>query len=394
MPAWTGGLLLSPETRLPLRFDTPQSVTDGESRWPVVEGIPFLRTGRDDLRDAALDALDAGDGRAALVALLRDQDDWAPDPPPDRASVEVLLDGSPTLREAMGLLGFGPVADYFTYRLSDPTYLAGLALTAAHWNAPRVSFELACGIGHYSRELVRRGVNTVAADVVFAKLWLARRYVTPTTRLVCFDAADTFPLAAGSADLALCHDAFYFLPEKAHVAAELSRLTEGGAVVIGHAHNAAAENHSSGDPLSPEGYAELFPDPLLYDDVELTENFLDRTEPEPRHLQTLSGSEAVGVFAGSGAGVAPPDLTLPPPGTPLVPNPLYKVRGEDPAQLELRWPSERYEAEYAARSHYLPKESSIPRKVLRRAAAGSVGGDPEVDRLARNRVLMDSPEVR
>ena len=148
------------------------------------------------------------------MELLRDQDDWAPDPPSDRVSVEALLDGSPTLREAMNLLGFGPVADYFTYRLSDPTYLAGLSLTAAHWNAPHDAFELACGIGHYSRELARRGVRTVAADLVFAKLWLARRYVTPNTQLVCFDAAGSFPLDTGSADLALCHDAFYFLPEE------------------------------------------------------------------------------------------------------------------------------------------------------------------------------------
>ena len=199
-----------------------------------------------------LAALDAGDERTALVGLLRDQDDWAPDPPPDRNSLGTLLNGSPTLREAMDSLGFGPVSDYFTYRLSDPTYLAGLALMAAHWNVPRVSFELACGIGHYSRELSRRGVGTIAGDVVFAKLWLARRYVTPKTRLVCFDAAAPFPLEDGSADLALCHDAFYFLPEKEHVGAELMRLAGSGKVLVGHRHNAAVENHSSGDPL-PRG---------------------------------------------------------------------------------------------------------------------------------------------
>lgn len=385
-------MLRSPETGLPLHSDTPHSISDGRDRWPIIEGIPFLRIGRNDLRDETLVALDAGDERAALVELLRDQDDWAPDPPPDRRDLEALLDGSPTLREAMEYLGFGPVSDYFTYRLSDPTYLAGLALMSAHWNAPRVSFELACGIGHYSRELSRRGVETVAGDVVFAKLWLARRHVTPETRLVCFDAAAPFPLADAAAELVLCHDAFYFLPEKEHVAAELMRLAGDGTVIVGHAHNALVENHSSGAPLTPEGYASLFPKPVLYDDAELTGCFLDGTEPESRDTDALSGSEAVGVVAGSGDLKPSPDFTLPPSGTPLAPNPLYEVLGDDPAHLKLTWPSERYEAEYAPRSGYLPKEVSVSREVLTRALSGSVGRDSEIDRLARQRVLLDLPE--
>ena len=391
-PVCKDGGLRSPETGLPLQPDTPHSVSDGRTRWPVVEGIPFLRIGRSDLRNEALVALDAGDKQAALVELLLDQDDWAPDPPPDRKDVETLLDGPPSLRKAMECLGFGPVSDYFTYRLSDPTYLAGLALMAAHWNAPQVSFELACGIGHYSRELSRRGVKTIAGDVVFAKLWLARRYVTPETRLVCFDAAAPFPLADATADLALCHDAFYFLPEKEHVAAELMRLAGNGTVVVGHAHNALAQNHSSGAPLAPADYAALFPDPLLYDDAELTGCFLDRTKPETRDEGALSGSEAIGLVAGNGSLEPSPDLTLPPSGTPLVPNPLYEVSDDDPARLKLAWPSERYEAEYASRSGHLPKEVSVSREILNRALGGGVGLEPEIDQFARQRVLLDLPE--
>lgn len=389
---WPSGSLESPETGHGLRADTPHSLSDGAKRWPVVEGIPFLRTGREELRAEVLAALDAGDERTALVELLRDQDDWAPDPPPGRKSIEALLDGAPTLREAMALLGFGPVADYFTYRLSDPTYLAGLALVAAHWNAPQTSFELACGIGHYSRELARRGVETAGGDVVFAKLWLARRYVTPGTRLVCFDAAATFPLSPGAADLALCQDAFYFLPEKAHVARELSRMAGDGVVLVGHAHNAAVENHSSGTPLTPEGYADLFPNPLLYDDAKLTDTFFTGELPEPKSAGDLRDSEAVCLASGGGSRTPAPDFTLPPPGTPLYPNPLYETSDGGPARLRLRWPSDRYREEYAARSGYLPEEASIPRETLRKAAAGALGSDPEIDRLARGRLLLDAPE--
>lgn len=64
-----------------------------------------------------------------MVDLLRKQDRWARTPPPSEQAVQQLVDTPPaTLREAMQLLNYGPVADYFAYRWSDPTYLSGLAL--------------------------------------------------------------------------------------------------------------------------------------------------------------------------------------------------------------------------------------------------------------------------
>lgn len=389
--AWPEGSLYSPANGQPLEHDTPYSMNDGERRWPVVEGIPYLRAGRERLRAAALDALDRGDEWAALAELLRDRDDWAPGPPPDREDVAAMLEGSPAPREAMNGLGFGPVGDYFLYRLSDPTYLAGLALLQASWNAPRGSFELACGIGHYSRELARRGVQTAGGDVVFAKLWIARRWVSPGTRLVCFDASVAFPLADGSADLVLCQDALYFLPEKEHVADEMRRVAgPDGAVAVGHAHNGLAQNLSAGEPLTPEGYASLFPDALLFDDAELTEAFISGEEPIPRTTEDLAGSEAVCLASGARSPNDVPDLAVPPPGTPLRPNPLYEVSGDDPVTLRLRWPSGRYEEEYAPRSGYLPGEVEVSRAVLGRGERGA--DDPDVDRLARQRVVLDLPE--
>lgn len=303
---------------------------------------------------------------------------------------------SPDLREAMESLGFGAVGDYFAYRTSDPTYLAGLALLAAGWNAPETSFELACGVGNYSRELARRGVETSAGDVVFAKLWLARRFITPDTRFVCFDASAPFPIADGHADLALCQDAFYFLPEKSHVADELLRVvghgnreTGGGAVVIGHAHNAAAENFSSGAPLTPGEYAALLPSPILYDDAELTECLISKEAPTPRRPDELEESEAVCLAHGPKK-APPPDFSIPPPGAPLYPNPLYEMSDGDPASFRLAWPSERYAEEYGPRSTYLPKKVEVSRATLERASEG--GFEAEIEALARSRVLLDLPK--
>ncbi|RYJ03572.1 MAG: methyltransferase type 11, partial [Acetobacteraceae bacterium] len=54
-----------------IQADTAHSVRDADgTRWPAPDGIPFLRSGRRDLAEAALARLDAGDRDAALVLLL------------------------------------------------------------------------------------------------------------------------------------------------------------------------------------------------------------------------------------------------------------------------------------------------------------------------------------
>ena len=131
------------------------------------------------------------------MLLLADQDAWWRGDTADPAALRELVRrrAGLSLREAMRLLSWGPVADYFAHRWSDPTFLSGLALVEAHWRAPATAFELACGIGHHLREWSRRGLRVAGADVVFAKLWLARHWVAPEAELACFDAGASWPLA-------------------------------------------------------------------------------------------------------------------------------------------------------------------------------------------------------
>ena len=189
--------LCSPTSGRPLTPDTPHSLWDGGGeRWPVVDTIPYLRAGREGLVAVALDHLDAGCPDDALVALLTDQDDWWTGPATDLTDLKRLVRtrDTLTLRDAMALLRLGPVADYFAHRWCDPTYLAGLALLEAHWREPATAFELACGVGHYLRELTARGVRCVGADVVFAKCWLARHWVAPDAQYLVFDAGHPWPI--------------------------------------------------------------------------------------------------------------------------------------------------------------------------------------------------------
>ncbi len=369
----------SPVSGLPLHADTAHSVSDGRERWPVVEAIPFLRADRRALADVALAALDAGLAFEATVALLADQDNWARTPPPDEDARRHLVRQADALsfRAAMDLLAFGPVATYFAHRWSDPTFLSGLALAEAH-AGPGPVFELACGAGHFLRAFARPDPahDVAGGDIVFAKLWLARRYVAPGAALVCFDAAAPWPFGDAAFGTVFCHDAFYFLPEKAHVAAEMRRVSA-GAVLVGHAHNALVDNLSAGSPLPPSGYAALFEQPVLYDDRELTAALIESRAPRASNAEALEGVPAVSLAAAAGtARAVTGGVAVPAPGVVLRRNPLY-------AGDQVRWPSERYRAEYAALATY-PVRADGPEEAV-------AGTDPAIDRLARRRVLLDLP---
>lgn len=334
---------------------------------PVVDGIPFLRAGREDLAARVQALLDAGDVDGARVALLADNDDWwgeAPPPPEQLARVV----HATTLREALALLGTGRVGDYFAHRWSDPTWLSGLALLQQHWPGDRPVVEVACGTGHYLRELHRRGcTDLLGVDVVWAKLWLAQRFVCPQARYACADVTALPPglVAGGGPAYALCHDALYFVRDKHAAVAGLRALAgEGGTVVVGHAH--VADPH--GLPLAAQEWSALLGTGLLYDDDELTRALLDGRAPRPAAAAALEGAEAVALVAGDVRAPAPHDLGEPLP--PLRANPLY-VDGA------LTWPSARYAEEYGPRSGYLPARWP----------------DPLPADAARRRLLVDLPEA-
>jgi SAM-dependent methyltransferase len=334
-----------------------------EAPVPVVDGIPYARAGRDELRHRVAGLLADGEVDLARVALLADADDWwDAAPPPDEQLARVA--GAATLRDAMDLLGMGRVGDYFAHRWSDPTYLAGLALLQQHWPADRPVVEVACGAGHFLRELSRRGLRElVGVDVVWAKLWLAQRFVCPQARYVCADVTALPDLGVAAPAYVLCHDALYFVRDKAAAAAAMRALAgEGGTVVVGHAH--VADPH--GAPVPAQDYARLLGAELTYDDDELTRALLAGRPPRPAPATQLEASEAIALVAGDVLQPAPHDLGEP--VGPLRLNPLY-------AAGALVWPSERYAQEYGPRSDYLPDRA-----------------EPLPPDAARRRVLVDLPE--
>jgi SAM-dependent methyltransferase len=397
---WQNGELINPLSGKLLEFDSAHSLTDGENRFPVIDAIAFLRVGRDELKARVLQRLDASDERAALILLLRDQDDWARSEPPCVKDLQPLFENQNlTLREAMRCLRYGAVADYFAYRWSDPTFLSGLALLEYHLplNAKTV-LELACGIGQYLREFNLRGIKAVGADVVFSKLWLARKFVAPKAKLICLDANFDFPFADNSFDAAFCHDAFYFLPEKKRVAGQLKRTTR-GTILIGHAHNAEAENFSSGAAVPTDEYAAVFDKPVLYDDAELTRAAIENRKPTTRKINELKNAAAIDLVCDPNGEsettkiLQRASFLVPATRGNLRVNPLL-LNEDGKIQLSPIYPSERYANEYLPSSGYL-NLSETERKILKsidRRTEDNLSNEKTLTDFARRRILLDLPE--
>jgi len=355
----------SPVTGRLLEPDTPHSLAADGERWPVVDSIPYLRAGREALVADALARLDAGQAREALVALLADQDDWWTGPATDPAELARLVRDrhALSLREAMALLRLGPVADYFAYRWSDPTYLAGLALLEAHWASPDTAFELACGIGHYLRDLTRRGVAALGADVVFAKCWMAKHWVAPEADYVVFDAAHPWPIGERRFDLVQCHDAFYFLSDQPTVAARLRAA--GGTLAISHVHNSGVTGAARGPARTAAEWAALFPNATVYDEAALLAALVEGQAPVATSWTDDPAVEAWSLVEKAGpARALTGGLALPTDDAALRPNPLLGENGPN-------WPSDRYRDEYAASPWARPGADADP---------------------IRTRILVDLPE--
>jgi SAM-dependent methyltransferase len=362
--------------------------SDGARRWPVVDGIPFLRTGREPLREAAVAALERGDRGHALALLLRDQDDHARTSPPSLSEAATVVagveDGTLSLREAMAHLRFGPVAHYFAHRQSAPTFLSALGLLSQYWDAPPCVVELACGLGHVLREVSQRGTPVMGVDVVFAKLWLARHFIVPEARLVCADVTAALPLAPIEGATVLCHDALYFLADKPRALAEMRRVAgRTGRVLVGHAHNRLVDQRGvGGTPLSPTDYAALMPGVACHDDAAFVTRYLEGTRAPAVAPEALDRAEALAFAWPPTPGPRAIDFGARVPDVGLRDNPLLESRD---GRVRPVWPTPGLAAEYPD-VPYLHGDAAP----LLRAASGT--SPEELASLVRRRWLLNLPE--
>ncbi len=367
--------LISPHNGNPLTPHAPNLLSDGELLWPVVDGIAYLRP-KHAVREAAVARLQRNQPQNALITLLGDQDPFAPLPPPAADTLRKLINESTiNLRTALRMLNYGPVADYFTYRWATPTFLSGLALLQLTVRGQQPVVEIACGMGHFLRTLEANGVATAGVDLVFSKLWLARRYLGVQGTLVCGD-TNALPLRCEQPTTVFCHDAFYFFKEKEAVLNCLRGLAAGGTLALGHVHTNAIDHGVAGTLQSAEIYGQMADaHASFYDDKALTAAWLTRKVPSVQASETLNQAEAVAWIEGeTNADLFPLDRAA----APLSRNPLLASDGS------VQWPTERFRNEYEADSDYL-RDTVLPKDDWEALNA------EERVRLFRNRILLDLP---
>ena len=371
--------------------------------FPVVDGIPILHLLPDSVK--ALDQLKAGRADLARRTMFG-LDDEA------QAAAFDAVASSPTATYRDTVEAFGPNFEggYFLYRFSDPTYLVAQALVRAIGSTvlggSRRAVDICGGSGHVTRTLLDlSSAPPVLADLYFAKIWLARRFTAPGCEPVCCDGNAPMPFARGAFAFAMCTDAFMYIWTKRQFVGEMERLidtsraaAQPGAILIGHTHNERTWSPSHGQPLSPEGYADLFEtiEPRVFGELEL---FGDLVSGAPLDLsrrdsqQVLDANPALAIVASRDARVFTRHQSPAPaaPAGELRLNPLYAVTAEgDRLRLRLTFPDKEYEDEYGACRRYLPEELTLDADAIAAMEAGRVSG--ELADLLRRKVIVDLPK--
>jgi len=371
--------------------------------FPVIDGIPVMH-----LQPHAAAAKDLVEKRQPVAA--RRAMFGLDDAPGTAERVDALI-ASPTAtyREIVEAFGEHLEGGYFLYRFADPTFIVGHALvravagTVLHGDGRAV--DICGGSGHLTRSLMDLSSNTpVLADLYFTKVWLARRFTAPSCEPVCCDGTSPMPFARGSFRFAMCSDAFMYIWTKRQFVLDLLRLIDGNgpaAAMISHTHNQCTWTPSHGQPLTPDGYRNLFEtlEPRVFGESGL---FADVVRGGPLDLsrvdsgKTLEAEQALAIIASTDARVFTPH-TLEPPSSQAAGqfhvNPLYVADasgGAAATRFRLRFPSEDYEQEYGACREYLPAELTLDRSAIAALESGRVSG--ELVDLYRRKVIVDLPK--
>jgi uncharacterized protein YbaR (Trm112 family)/SAM-dependent methyltransferase len=378
--------------------------------YPVIAGIPVLIA--DDRTRNAMHTLESGRREEALFAMLD----------LDGARLEafraLLARGeAATYREALGILSRDAEGFCFLYRFSDPTYLVAEAMLTA-LGGPLADrdepfLDLCSGSGHVTRVLTKLAprCGTIAADLFYWKLWLAKRFVAPESQPVCCDANAPLPFARERCALVVLADAFPYIWHKRLLAGEMVRLTSpGGLIVMPHLHSSLGWNYSQGDALTPAAYRGLFEPlvPRLFSDTQLRSDLLEKRVIDlgaDRSPESLGGEASFSLVAyrdsqGSQGSQRSrvrdvfrrhevSDDVGPPRGE-LIVNPLYRIeQQESRSVLTLEFPTPEYADEFGECRGYLPDTLTIDAPVSRRLEAATLRSNYEEFR--RRRIVIDAP---
>ncbi|MGQ0604327.1 MAG: methyltransferase domain-containing protein [Anaerolineales bacterium] len=412
--------------------------------YPIVAGIPIIRRGEVGNAGETVEDLvrwiEAGDRHRALQALLIPPEpaspglakDWIqalPDLPGFRrfkyqahaqawraARVQAAdyiaglddpsLFASDFLDYYFRRVGRGreDAYDYFVYRFGQPRHLAVLGFVSLIQRPSAPVLEVGCGCGHltYSLSLQAHGKTVIGIDHNFFVLYVAKRWVAPEAQYVNCSADVGLPFRSDTFSDVFSSDVFHYLHDKAGCVRELMRVTQPqGQIMLVAMRNRLMPVANAGEPLTPQGYADLFaewPHRLLVD-ADMLQRYLQRQGPalaasaSPKRLDqaaflSLVASHDETVFRDYGA------FTHWPHGEgSLQINPLYQAEPAQPAgivHLRRQFPSAFFEADHAEAKTYLPEAVCVDAATWSEIQRGQ--RSPVVEQLISQCVVLGLPD--
>lgn len=316
-----------------------------------------------------------------------------------------------TLWNLIELCNWGDSGNFFKYRFSTTSYLAGfiLANLCCNTSTSKYVLDLCCGIGHFAHILSKTvpEEKIVCTDIDFIQLFLAKKFFANNAQFICLDVNQGLPFSDDTFSFIICVDALHYLSQKETVSYELMRvLTLEGISVIPHVHNSLTKPMFAGSPLTPSKYYELFkryrvnvlPENAVLDDY-YRYSMLDITKQYS--LNQLNHAENLALIISNNDSVFQQYCQI---GESvfeqmdnLIINPIYQILNNKNRNNELvisiRYPSEIYKQEYSAITQYLPEVYILEKELVDKNINDSykIVYKEHKKKLARKFILVDVP---
>lgn len=253
-----------------------------------------------------------------------------------------------------------PAADYFSYRLGQPKFLTTVSLALAMPELKGSAADLACGAGHFTRNLLHRndGEPVYGIDQDFFLLWIANTRIAPAGRFICTDLEYGLPFSSGGLGSILMSNFFQFLHGKQQLIRESERALRkpDGVIMLSSVRHSGYATATPNRAIAAESYRKLFtlPNVVVSDDA-ILERYLNGLGPDLRESadsSKLNNSPMISLVASRNADAfqVHGEFTLPPhyagAGSPRI-NPLYQptpgsTHSSDLCSYNIVWPSKQY----------------------------------------------------
>jgi SAM-dependent methyltransferase len=283
----------------------------------------------------------------------------------------------PTFCSAMDSLQAGEFGIYLENRFAHPSLLSTLPLIMLlpHLHAKRI-LDLGCGAGHlaFLMNCYVPAAELTCVDKFYTLLYLARKFLAPSARLICLDLQFPLPVL-GHFDVVFSSDMFHYLKQKEYTTSECLRvLAPSGYLIICHLHNSLASNITPGHPLSPSQWSHLFANipHRLYSEESILTDFVQNGKidlnmvPGERQLEASPAITLVGSFTKDISSIFLKNLfsimKSKTEKTNWVLNPLYKYSFTKNriSQYDLVWPSKKLRIECNQLEELMPSTVFVP----------------------------------